>query len=309
MYAVHLEPRGASYDASFEEFITGQPLALTDILVNPHDRAMYFLVGGRKVQSVLYRVTHTGSDSVSRDMSDDGSNHPDYRLLKTLESFHGTQLADAVKTAWPHLGHPDRMIRYAARVAIEHQAVETWTEKVFSETEPVAAIEAAIALARLDKPTLQSRLLEFLHAIEWQHLDVQKRLALVRAYALTFTRMGEPGLAERKKAIRRFDPLFPTKQPKLDQELCELMVYLQAPSAASKGIALLKSAPTEAEQMGYAKSLRHLQAGWTEDLREAYFNWFALAGTYKGSNYQRFLQDIKADALAQLNQQEKGPAA
>jgi hypothetical protein len=46
LYAIHLTPEGASYTGKPEEFVTGQPLALTDIVINPKDGAMYFAVGG-----------------------------------------------------------------------------------------------------------------------------------------------------------------------------------------------------------------------------------------------------------------------
>ena len=46
-----------------EEFVTGTPLPLTDVVVNPTDGAMYFAIGGRKTQSGLYRVTYTGKES------------------------------------------------------------------------------------------------------------------------------------------------------------------------------------------------------------------------------------------------------
>ena len=65
LYAVHLEPKGSSYTATFEEFAAAQPLPLTDILVNEGDGAMYFTVGGRRVQSGLYRVTYTGDESTA----------------------------------------------------------------------------------------------------------------------------------------------------------------------------------------------------------------------------------------------------
>jgi glucose/arabinose dehydrogenase len=60
MYAVHLTPAGSTYTGTLEEFITGQPLPLTDLVINPHDGAMYFAVGGRRTQSALYRVTYVG---------------------------------------------------------------------------------------------------------------------------------------------------------------------------------------------------------------------------------------------------------
>ena len=60
IYAVHLKPRGASYTATMEEFVSGTPLPVTDMVVGP-DRAMYFTVGGRRAQSSLYRVTYQGA--------------------------------------------------------------------------------------------------------------------------------------------------------------------------------------------------------------------------------------------------------
>src|SRR5262245_26061655 len=51
LYAVHLKPDGASYTGQVEEFISGSPLPLTDIVVNPKDGALYFAIGGRKTQS------------------------------------------------------------------------------------------------------------------------------------------------------------------------------------------------------------------------------------------------------------------
>ena len=39
LYAVHLTPHGATYKAEAEEFLSGSPLPLTDLVVNPKDRA------------------------------------------------------------------------------------------------------------------------------------------------------------------------------------------------------------------------------------------------------------------------------
>src|SRR5262249_39664074 len=61
--AFHLKSEGASSRAEVEEFLSGQPLALTDVVINPTDGAMYFAVGGRRTKSALYRVTYTGKDS------------------------------------------------------------------------------------------------------------------------------------------------------------------------------------------------------------------------------------------------------
>src|SRR5262245_29330408 len=42
--AIHLTPSGASYTAEIEEFLSGQPLAVTDLVVNRKDGALYFTV-------------------------------------------------------------------------------------------------------------------------------------------------------------------------------------------------------------------------------------------------------------------------
>ena len=63
--AVHLKPQGASYTAEVEDFLSGQPLPVTDVVINPSDGAMYLAVGGRGAQSALYRVTYAGGEEDS----------------------------------------------------------------------------------------------------------------------------------------------------------------------------------------------------------------------------------------------------
>jgi hypothetical protein len=144
LYAIHLQPKGATYTATKEEFLSGSPLPLTDAIIHPGDGAMYFAIGGRKVQSGLYRVTYTGSESTGSSVP---SNPGDLdRLLRSkLESYHKPD-PDAVQAVWSFLGHDDRSIRWAARTALEHQPPAAWAEKVFTESNPAAQIEALLAL-------------------------------------------------------------------------------------------------------------------------------------------------------------------
>jgi hypothetical protein len=43
--------------------MSASPLPLTDIEVSKKDGAMYVSIGGRKVQSGLYRVTYVGNET------------------------------------------------------------------------------------------------------------------------------------------------------------------------------------------------------------------------------------------------------
>ncbi|HYT61544.1 MAG TPA: c-type cytochrome [Haliangiales bacterium] len=319
LYALHLTPEGASYTGQLEEFVSGQPLALTDIVVNQKDGAMYFAVGGRKTQSALYRVTYVGRESTARGKGDDRFSK-DRQLRHKLESFHGHKDPHAVKEAWPHLADKDRALRYAARVALEWQDPAEWREKALGEKDPRTAIAALVALARVSgkdefhrKPTdpppdaaLQGRLLAALDRIEWSKLSNGDRLDLMRAYALAFTRLGHPDEAARQRLVARFDPLFPAQTRELNAELCQMLVYLEAPGAASKLIAALGAAPTQEEQLEYVRALRVLKSGWTLPLREEYFRWFLKAANFKGgASLAGYLRDMKSDALDTLSKEEE----
>ena len=150
LYAVHLTPAGSSYSAKLEEFITGQPLPLTDIVVRPQDQAMYFTVGGRKVQSGLYRVTYTGGESTAPAPANPAG--AEARAVRhKLEAFNGVKDPAAITTAWPYLNHADRFIRSAARTAIEHQPAAQWAEKALAEHDTRASLAALLALARSEE--------------------------------------------------------------------------------------------------------------------------------------------------------------
>jgi len=122
VYAIHLTADGASYSGEKEDFLSGAPLPVTDAFIHPKDGAMYFAIGGRRVQSGLYRVTYTGSEDTRPDKADhmltSGA-----ELRRNLESWHGKQDARAIDAAWSHLAHADRHLRWAARTALEHQPI------------------------------------------------------------------------------------------------------------------------------------------------------------------------------------------
>jgi putative heme-binding domain-containing protein len=103
--------------------------------------------------------------------------------------------------------------------------------------------------------------------------------------------------------IAKCDPLFPAKSRELNAELAPMLVYLEAPSAATKLMAILAKAPTQEEQMDYARALRVLKTGWTMDQRRQYFNWFVQAGGFRGgASLAGFLRDMKADAVSNLTE-------
>lgn len=319
LYAAHLTPSGSTYTGTLEEFVSGQPLALTDLVIG-QDGAMYFAVGGRRTQSALYRVTYVGKESTEPSKSNTKF-AKEREKRRALEQFHGVRDSRAVQEAWPYLDSEDRALRFAARVAIEWQDPAQWREKALQEKKPRAAIAALVALARASskdefhrKPSdpkpdsaLQKRILDALGQIDSKKLSSdQDRLDLMRAYTLAFTRFGKPDESTRQKVLARFDNLYPSPKRELNAELAPMLVYLESPTAASRLVQALNSSPTQEEQIDLARTLRVLKTGWTPQLREGYFSWFLKAANFKGgASLAGFLRDIRNDAIANLSDSEK----
>lgn len=319
VYAVHLEEDGATYKGTKEDFITGAPLPVTDAIIHPKDGAMYFAIGGRRVQSGFYRVTYVGDEDTSLSKPEVVVT-PEAKLRRELEAFHGVQDENAIAAAWPHLNHSDRFVRWAARTAIEHQPAGQWQKKALSEKDSATKAVALLALARVTGTDPQQRpegapepdakqrdkILNALAGIDLANADKVTALNVVRAMQVTLNRFGAPDQKMQDKLIAALDPSYPANSFEMNWLLTETLVYLQAPSAAEKGIALLQAAQSQEEQMEYARSLRVLKAGWTNELRTDFLNWFLKASNYRGgASFGKFIEFIRNDTLATFTEAEK----
>ena len=331
LYAVHLTPEGGTYRGTLEEFITGTPLPLTDAIINPHDGAMYFLIGGRRVQSGLYKVTYSGAESTAP-VSGHNAQHADTRAIRRkLEALHTGEHPGAVDAAWSHLGSSDRFVRYAARVAIEHRPLSEWKDRALAESDTQTVLSALMAMARkfqrsdkgqdpdIDTPiphwpaassatnaSVRREILQALDRLNWAKLSVDQKVQVMRILTLTFLRVGPPDSDERSDIIGRGGAEFPTGASELDVEVGQLMVYMQAPYAAFALVEALENAPTQEEQIRFAAMLRLLKAGWSDELRERYFRWFVQASTYRGgASFATFIENIRSEAVAMLSDEEK----
>lgn len=296
MWAIHLEAKGASYNALREEFVFGKPLPLTDVVIHPQDGAMYFAVGGRKTQSGVYRVTYVGDESTAPAKAlplDE-----EFKMRQALESYHEGKIDDAQKAlnvAWGYLSHSDRHVRYAARVVIEKLPVEMWREKALNETQPVALIEGIIALARVTgakagheggrpaaKPTgtssepignvlpenaeLQGKMLLALGRLGGESLSVGQQLAALRAVQLILIRLGKPDADVCEKICEVLDAGYPAQDDLINRELCQILVAVDSTKVVSKTLALMATAKDDFQEVasdavlsrndGYANAAR-----------------------------------------------------
>ncbi|MDP7205463.1 MAG: c-type cytochrome, partial [Pirellulaceae bacterium] len=333
MYAIHLTPQGSSYVGTKEEFVARTPLPLTDAEIGP-DGALYFTIGGRGAQSELYRVTYVGKESTAPVKAATDKLADLRTLRRSLEQYHGHPDPAAVAPALEHLGHADRHIRYAARLALEAQPVTAWQKQVLSASDPTARITGLIGLARQGTPPLQDQILAALLEVDFDQLSNSDRLALLRAYALTFIRQGKPPVDQVALVLEQLDDRFPAKDTLLNNELSRLLVYLDSPTVITKTLALMQQDQTEIEddlgdllsrnrgyggtiakmlanhpdlqKIHYALVLRNMRYGWTLDQRKVYFEWFNEALKRSGgSSYQGFINNIRTEALANVSEAEK----
>ncbi len=148
---------------------------------------------------------------------------------------------------------------------------------------------------------IKGSVLAALERLDWEKLSDSQRSDLLRIYTVLFSRMGKPDDPARQRLITRFDAVFPTKTYEVNADLCQLLVYLEANGVAGKALKLMAKAPSQEEQMEYAKTLRNLKTGWTAKQRKMYFDWFPKAANYKGGQrFQQYIGEIKKAAMATL---------
>ncbi len=339
IYAIHLKPNGSSYTAEPEEFLSGAPLPLTDGIIGP-DGALYFMTGGRRLESDLYRVSYVGDGkevAESAPATSTGEGLEARNLRRQLEEYHGVPQKGAVDFAWPYLKHEDRFIRYAARIAVEHQPVSEWEARALKEKDPQTLIQAMVALARHGKVGSRNAMLKSLTAIPYENLSESQQIDLLRTFELIALRMGIPESATKAQLVDYLNPHYPAKTNALNRNLCKVLVYLEAPGVVEKTLVLLETAKDDpviktasqssdlilrnpqygmdiagmlakvppAQQTYYATVLMDAKTGWTPELHEKYFAWFKEAFGYKGGvSYVGFINKARIAALTHVPQDQ-----
>jgi putative heme-binding domain-containing protein len=316
IYALHLTPDGAGYKAEREEFVSGSGLPLTDAVIGT-DGAMYFLTGGRRANSALWRVTYVGKES-------------------TAPVPYGTkQLALMDAAAAPAaLASADRITRFEARTSLEAAGPDRLRGLLKSEAGKAwQVLGAATGLARTGTAADASTVLSALDRLDWAKLDLPQKLTWLRAAGLVFARHGQPDAAARDRVLAKTDASFPASDAMLNRELCRMLSYLQAPGVVARTLTLMDtSGPTPApdwlelakrnahygktvEQMianlppaqviHYVYCLRVVKGPWHGDERQRFFTWIAkLTGNSGGASYAGFIQDLRNETLANCTPEE-----
>ncbi|MCP5551503.1 MAG: PQQ-dependent sugar dehydrogenase [Akkermansiaceae bacterium] len=307
--AVHITANGASYLGSGEVFLEGRPLNVTDLDFDA-DGALWFVTGGRKTQSALYRIRYTGKHpDTPAEPGGQAKARADFsrqarELRKSLERFHGHADPAAVEAAFPHLGSPDPWIRNAARIALEWQPVDSWREKALSANGDLAGLTALLALARAgtdtDRSAASDRASRF--PIGPDSCRTEK-LALMRLHELA----GPPVMPDQRRRVAdQLLGLAPDLTEPVNRELVRGLIAMDAPDAIAFGLDRLASADDQLERLHYLEALSEAPSGWSADQRRLFFNTLAHAKRFSyGDRFMLpFFQTLEKTALSQVADEE-----
>ena len=315
--ACHLQPRGGGYRCHVETFLQGRPLNVTDLDFGP-DGEMYVITGGRKTQSALYRIRYVGEPVVAPEPTVQQQARETFsdrrrQLRRRLEAMVQSPDPLQVGAAWPHLRDDDPAIRYAARLVVEHVAVDQWAEQALAEPDARIAVTALLALARSGHEWQQEAVIARLNRLPLDQLSPYDQLALLQAYRLCLgDRHALPArlLAETRdrvqqwmRAVSEAEMLGPTGagNPIL-RGVGLLAVELQIDGLVPMLMSQLAAAKSQEDRLHWLFALRTVEQGWTLAQRRDYFN--ALADLERtavgGEGMPATLTRIRSEAVATL---------
>jgi putative heme-binding domain-containing protein len=333
LYAIHLTPEGGGWIARKEVFAAGRPFSVTDVVIRPQDGHMYVTIGGRGGQSALYRITYQGTESTAPAAWFDAT--PEQKLRRELEALRDVApSAAALAKAWPLMGHPDRWVRYAARIAVEHQPVDQWRSRVKPDANVDLALNAAVALARCGNKDDLAAIVAAAEAAA-KSKDLRQQQDRQRIFQVAFSRHGRPDDATAGRLGKDAAVRLPSGNDAYDRQLAQLAIFLGEPSAparvlqamkvAQAGPAVIADPEILARHPGYARDATAAMAvtpsstriglavylcratvGWTPNLRKEFFGFLdELSLAQGGNSLKGFVRNIRKEAVAMVPTAER----
>lgn len=312
--AVHTVPCGASYRMIGETFLRGRPLNVTDLDFGP-DGAMYFVTGGRKTQSALYRVQYVGDTSpqpqeptvqqTAREAFAAASRKRRVAFESALLQ-PPSEVAERMMVAG--LSNADPWIRHAARNVLERN-VKLAGELLHREMNVDAKIEVLLANCRaLRRGDNRSHLASILSSLDELSLAIATRsqkLAALQCHLLLLDSRWS-ALYLKRHPTKTLAACYPDRSFVVNRLLSELLTRLEGETVVPNTITLMQQTSDPVERFHYLYVLRNVNNGWTDELREAYFNQLAAAKHFvRGEGMSTFLAKIREEAVESLSPDER----
>jgi hypothetical protein len=250
------------------------PHYVTDMMVS-RDGTFYYVIGNRRTQSYLMKATYAGKQPTARADYRNADGAQERALRRSLEQFHWTRNdPKAVAAAWPHLGSEDRFLRFAARVALETVAPDTWEARALGEEDAATAMIALLALARVGGAAANDPLFAALDKFPLSTLSDPLRIQKLRVIEVAVSRNGKPSDAAIQRVEADVDAVFPGSSFELNTEMSQILAAFNAETVVEKTMKLMAQTKIYEEHFAYRYNLRSVTTGWTLEARRTFFQWF-----------------------------------
>jgi putative heme-binding domain-containing protein len=310
--AVHPIERGASYLMTAETFLKGKPLNVTDLEFAANGD-MYFVTGGRKTQSALYRVRFTGAREVeggkltaqqkSRQEFANSARATRQSLEHMIKRKSPVNQQE-MEVVWRQLDNPDPWLRHAARCVLERQPIESWRAGVFGSSKPHVPLEAYLALARDGDSTICAEVLSQLNEIQWSDLPLIKTRTLAYVYWLALRRLPTDSKV-RGPVFARLGGEYPHGDYDVDRLLSEILTS-SPHSYVDETMGRMRRSENQNQRMHFLYVLRNVKNGWTRENRDLFFGELREMQNYVGGQgMPDFITRVREDVEATLNDDER----
>lgn len=214
------------------------------------------------------------------------------------------------------LDHPDRHVRYAARLAIMRVNKNHWQNRVLNDTVTArkrGALEGLLGLVLTPHTTGEAKaILAALERHGQAELDHDSLLDYLRVAQLVLIRDNP-----REQNPKRFESLtnlvgppllarFPTPDLRANRELQVLLAYMQAPETQQALLDYLTPDKSQEEQIHTVYALRTINKGWTADQRAQLVQWFETGRQLPGAaSMEGYIQNLWESVLNILPENER----
>jgi putative heme-binding domain-containing protein len=210
----------------------------------------------------------------------------------------------------PLLSDPDRWIRYAARVALEHAGPAAHRQELLALKEPRPLIEGLLALVRAGSidAALQGELLKREIDLLESQPQADEACDLLRLLALTCTlgpeKSPEPAAARLRPILMgRFSR---SADSPFQREAARLLAYLDEPQAVGAILEHQANVSSHTAQIHDAYCLRALTRGWTAQSKQRLWSWYQTASNWEGGySFRGYLDMMIQSLVSVLDEKER----
>ena len=179
------------------------------------------------------------------------------------------------------LGHDDRSIRFAARVALERLDTDSWSVMALQETEHRRAIELLVALARVGSDQQRVRVVGRVEALLRDPVTPRQEIGLLRAAMIALSRSESIEMETLDSLGTILVRGYPTGMLELDRLRETLLVAMDHPDVIPLTLDAIEDTSSHAAQLQYALPLR-LATHWSELDRARFLEWSQAARRFEG---------------------------